>query len=434
MTQDVAGLREELVQRGVPLAIVSVAGLALLAGMLAEAPPAVLLAIAAAPLVLVVGHRIALGALVAALVVRALLDGAGNQLATAGVAAGLVGLAVLVLLRAPQWVLASLLVSAGLLVSAWSGAPTHGAAETYGEAVRVISCLAVVVITVNAPGTLTFHRVLHGVQLVGFVPAALAIVQLATGSGTMISGVMRSSGTLAQSNSAALFFALCNVATLAAVLDHPRRRWPHLGLLALFLGAQVSTGSVGGLVACVVMIAVYTFVSAQRRLGRIVLGTVGGALVVYAAVTSDVGTRRLTELTAGTGDNSVTWRFHAWDKVLDAWRANPVLGNGIGATQSDSILAGNIPHNEYVRLLAEGGVVGLALVLGLGLWLTARFVGRLRSGGDRPSSALALAVIAGLAVNALAANTALYTVAFYLALFMVAGSWRVGREARADDA
>ena len=422
--------RARLADRAVPLVVVALAGIAVVGGLWWGLPPVVLLALAAAPLALLYAYRAALPLLVVALVARSVLDNAGNQLVTGGIAVGIIGLAVVVLVRTPGWTAPVIAIAGFLFASAFAGAGVHGGEHTYPEALRLLSCLGVVVVVVNAPGHLTLRRVAHAIQAVALVPALLAILQFVTGTGGLNNGAMRSAGTLAHSNSAAVLFALANLATFALVLDSNRRRWAHAGLLGMFLAAQISTGSIGGLVTLVVMVCVYLASSAVRRADRVLLGLLGVALGVYAASISRVGAERFAEYSSdNTETTSLAWRVHAWGSVLGAWRRNPVLGNGVGTSESDLILAGNIPHNEYVRLLAETGLVGLAVVVALGVWLAVRLRSRMRSARYPAAAAFGLAVLTGLAVNALAANTMLYSVSFYLALFAIGACWRISAEA-----
>lgn len=416
-----------------PTALVLGASLGIFVAWRADASPVVILAIAALPLALLFSYRAALGALTVILVARALLDDVGNQLVTGGLAAAVVALAIVVLGRSPTWVPAFFALAAYVIVSAWAGAGAHGASFTYAEALRSISCAAVVVVAAKAPGRPTVRSVAHVTQAIALVPALLAIFQAATGTASVNNGAMRASGTLAHENSAAMLFALANLATFVLLLDSRRRRWLHAGLLGVFLTAQIATGSIGGLVAAVVMALTYLTSSAVRRADRVLLSTLGLALAVYAATTSRVGAQRLAEYSQSSGEEtSLAWRVQAWEHVLAFWRSNPVWGNGIGSTTSPTVLGGHIPHNEYVRLLAELGVVGLAGILVVTA-LTARSLVRSGRVSSTPAaSAFALATLAGLAVNALAANTMMYTVAFCTALYIVGACWRISHQTEGD--
>lgn len=409
-----------------PSVVIAVTGAAVLAGAAAGVPTLALLVIAATPLGVALGRRWALTLLPLALVARTLVDNSGSVVLTGGIAVALVALAVLVLIRSSGWVLPVLVLALLLTASAWASAATHGAAVTFVEALRLMSAVAVVVVVANAPGRLTPHGVARTVQVIGVVPAGLAIMQFVTGTGTYIDGALRAQGTLAQANSAAVLFALCSLATFALLMDGSRHRVLDGGLMVVFVAAQVATGSIGGFATFLAMLMIHLVTVVGRRIDRVLLGTATVGLAVFAAVNSRIGAQRLSEFGGGPGGNaSFQWRLQAWDKVLDAWRVHPWLGNGVGSTQSDLILVGSIPHNEYVRLLAEVGVVGTVVVLLVGLRYAFVMIGRLRAGYGPPAASLALATLGGLAVNGLAANTMLYSASFYVALFILAAAARV---------
>lgn len=409
----------------VPLLLVGGCLVAVAALWLLGMPEPVVLAAAAAPLALLVGYRAPVAALVTLLVLRTLLDDVGNQAVTGGIAVAVIGLAALVAPRSTRWLAPAALVATCSFASAWAGAGTHGADTTYPEALRVLSAGAVVVVAAYGPTRLGLPGARGVVQLAGVVPAVMAVVQWATGTGPVNNGVMRSTGTLAHPNSAAALFALCVLVTFSVLVERRTGRALQLALLGTFLAALVSTGSIGGFTATLAMCVVYLFSRAVRRADRIALGVVGLAAVAYAAVASPVGAGRLEEYSGGSSDEtSLEWRLQAWETVLAAWRRHVALGNGLGSTQANTILVGNIPHNEYVRLLAEIGVVGLAAVVVCAV-LFARAIARRARTSQVPSAAsLAHAVLAGTAVNALAANSMLYTSSFYLTLFLLASCWR----------
>ncbi len=79
-----------------------------------------------------------------------------------------------------------------------------------------------------------------------------------------------------------------------------------------------------------------------------------------------------------------TGRFAIWEALLDKfYTPKPLSGSGLGAVQEDmytfSHLYGglNVPHSDYVMLLCDTGLVGLALYLlavTSALWLAAKYV------------------------------------------------------------
>ena len=417
--------------RGLALTILAVTAGAVGAAMWAHVPEPLVLTLAAVPILVVLGARHALVAIPLVIALRALVDNIGQQIITAGVAAALIGLALLVGWRSAAWLLVLLGASAYLLLSAASGADAFGAAVTYGATLRLLGAVAIVVVVANAPGRITTIGIARSVQLIGIVPALVALFQYVTGTGIYAEGILRASGTLAQANSAAVLFALCNVTSFALLMARAPRRALNLTLFAVFLAAQLATGSVGGALTCLVMIVVHLLTLRSTRAERVILSLLGIALVAYLTATSEVGSQRLGQYIGPnanpfSGTNSLGWRFEAWAKVLDAWQVHPAFGNGIGATQAGVIL-NTIPHNEYVRLLAEMGVFGLGVVLVLCLGYGVRMLRALHRSADFGPS-LALAVLAGSLVNAIAANTMLYSVSFYTTMFILTGCWRVSRD------
>lgn len=423
-----AGLRERASGVALPAAVVGLSFAAAAGAWLVGQPAIVVLVLAALPIGFVVGYRYTLPMLVVVLAARTFLDASGDSMITGGLAVALVALALLTLPRTAGWTLPVLAGAVYLFISAWAGDAVNGGRYTYPEALRLLSGVAVVVVAANAPGKLTVARVQHVVQAIGVVPAVLALVQLATGTASLNHGVARASGTLAHENSAAMLFALCNIVTFAHVLEHRRHRPLHVALLGLFLLAQLSTGSIGGFVAVLVMVVLFLGSRAVRRADRLMIGLLGLGLGLWGAMNSTIGQERLNEYFGGTGqETSLEWRFAAWDAVMAAWRANPWWGNGVGWAESSTVLGGNVPHNEYVRMLAEIGIAGLALVVALGLWY-AMTMRRLAKTSPNPTAAsLALALLGGVAVNAIAANTLHYSASFYLELFILAACWRIAR-------
>ena len=68
--------------------------------------------------------------------------------------------------------------------------------------------------------------------------------------------------------------------------------------------------------------------------------------------------------------NSFNWRLSHWHTVLKAWEKHPFLGYGLGLSKQ-SIDSKYLPHNDYLRALIEGGILGLFSYLVLwGIYLT----------------------------------------------------------------
>ncbi|MEN9521364.1 MAG: hypothetical protein RLZZ381_3952, partial [Cyanobacteriota bacterium] len=64
-------------------------------------------------------------------------------------------------------------------------------------------------------------------------------------------------------------------------------------------------------------------------------------------------------LLSGSDYNSFNWRLAQWHYLLTAWQQFPIFGSGLATSKYLSIYRLEA-HNDYVRALAESGLVGLA--------------------------------------------------------------------------
>lgn len=325
---------------------------------------------------------------------------------------------------------------------------TRGASlETIREGVREISIVAIAVIVCNARGALSVSVVTRLIQLAGLASALLAIYQLITHTGILVVGHIRSNGTFVHPNAAAIFFAVAATASLWRYIDNGRRRSD--ALIATIYGvAIIATFSIDGIASLLVMLITFGLLrpgSFRAKLGSCAVAGV----VVIAFLATPLGAERIetessTHLSSArnTVNSSLAWRLYKWGTLIPEWEKSPILGQGIGTTvttegTSENHVAGFVPHNEYIRYLVETGVVGFTILL-WALFILIRRLARQRrtfpgalSPGTLNAAPLALAVIAGCLVNALADNTFLdSTTAYAVVLIVAAVLTSVGR---ADD-
>jgi O-antigen ligase len=304
-----------------------------------------------------------------------------------------------------------------------------GSAVSLREGVREASLLAVAVIVVNSRGVLSLDACTRIVQVAGAVAGIVALVQVATHTGMDVAGDIRSNGTFSHPNAAAVYFAVAALASLWRWLELGRGRLDaaFLGLFSLAAVATFSIGGVGALLAALVVFALLRSGSARFRLA-LCLGVAGLALVF--ALTPIGGNRIASETStsfsgpSGAETNSLEWRVHKWRHLVEEWKDSPAVGHGLGWTvaQDDGHSTNSqLPHNEYVRYLAETGALGVALLLA-GLAALGWGLLRARNRGGRAAGALGGALLAGLMVNAVAANTLLYTPAAYAAVAVLAAA------------
>jgi O-antigen ligase len=211
--------------------------------------------------------------------------------------------------------------------------------------------------------------------------------------------------------------------TLAAALAFTLRGKPVLRLLTaiavpLCVFAVFLTLSRGGLVALGASLIAAIAVAGRRR--GVVVGLAATAVlatVIYFGAFASVEARdRILEVEGGTGRTDI-WTV-GWRMV----EAQPLIGVGAGnfpvasihyllepgaLLRTDFIVDDpKVAHNTYLNVLAELGVVGLALfmaVIILPLWWATRAVGFAARAGDRQLEVLARAMVVVL-IGVLAAD------------------------------
>jgi O-antigen ligase len=226
----------------------------------------------------------------------------------------------------------------------------------------------------------------------------------------------RLTGARADSNVLATLLLVSTVfaAGLAVVLRSvPLARSLALGASLLGVVALFATFSRGGVVALVVVVLVGLVYGGRWRKGMALLGLTAvlvGAVYIVGAMGGGSGGDRL--LDSSTSGRSSIWTV-GWRMVT----ANPVLGVGSGnyiiaephylLTSPGSIAADQfiidtpyVAHNIYLHVLAEMGVIGLALFLGLialSIASAMRAVRIAQSRDDRVVEALGRALVMALA-------------------------------------
>lgn len=313
---------------------------------------------------------------------------------------------------------------------------TRGAsAETVREGVREISVVALAVIVCNSRGALNVSVITRLVQVVGVASALLAIYQLATHTGVIVTGHVRSNGTFVHPNAAAIFFAIAAIVSLWRYIDNGRRRSDALFVI-IYGVAIISTYSIDGLLSLLVMLI--AFGTLRPGALRIKLGAcVVAGVAAIAFLATPLGSERIAKETTsnlsasrGAVNSSFAWRLYKWGTLIPEWEESPILGQGLGATvtsegTSENDVNGFVPHNEYLRYLVETGVVGLTILLWALFILILQLARERRtspgalSTGTLNAVPLALAVGAGCLVDALADNTFLDSTTAYAAVLIV---------------
>jgi len=163
-------------------------------------------------------------------------------------------------------------------------------------------------------------------------------------------------------------FALVGV--YAGLMEYLASRRAAVGWLTLLnLTIILLTGARAPLVLA--SFVTLSFLIAQRRVA--VLAATGAALSLGAMFLSALSFLRVVNMAELGETTNLSNRDLVWPVFAQAFAASPVTGWGVGAGKviipMSSELAGlihtNAAHDEYLRIGAEGGVLGLALLMGL---------------------------------------------------------------------
>jgi O-antigen ligase len=173
-----------------------------------------------------------------------------------------------------------------------------------------------------------------------------------------------------------------------------------------------------------------------RGLWRLVLPTLGVLGLPALIVFSDTFRRRmffgnessdalLADPAKALGGVNSSGRFGLWTDVLGRFfQPHPIFGSGMGATQqylaARSAAGGGVVHSEYVRLLCEVGVVGLALFMFAMvsyLWRLRRYAAKSDNAPLRMSAYAAIAALVTYLVYCSTDNAFDYVTQFGIYVF-----------------
>jgi O-antigen ligase len=175
------------------------------------------------------------------------------------------------------------------------------------------------------------------------------------------------------------YFNMCLPIAIVLWLTEGRKRigsrwlWMTLAMLA----GLVLTFTFGAWLALVATIGLFVLLFDKKQRWKMVLA--GVLILLLAASLVSFGPLRaiVAEKTLGTGIGSLAWdivfRLDAWLFALQIWWSHPLLGVGVGNFQilqfehdiihSEWAPTGGSPHQTYLYLLVQFGIVGFSSVL-----------------------------------------------------------------------
>ncbi|MER7945998.1 O-antigen ligase family protein [Streptomyces sp. NPDC096079] len=258
-----------------------------------------------------------------------------------------------------------------------------------------------------------FAVVAWGLVAFALLQGAVGVAQFLTGTGASYQGEdIRAVGTFGATDVMGMATVVAYglvVATGIALGSGPGRVRTAATVCAglLFLPLVLSF-SRGAWIATVLACAIQLLFGGVRRAARVALaaGALGVVLVGGLGIGSEMVEERVTSITqvAAAPDQSVTDRYTMWAAAGRMWRAEPVTGVGLKgfpqyrdsnaslalSSGSDTAGAGAAfarqpllsPHNMYLLVLSEQGLVGLLALAGSWVALLVGALRRQRLGAD----------------------------------------------------
>ena len=277
---------------------------------------------------------------------------------------------------------ATLLLAGYVLLRAWFS-PNGYLAEP--DAWMAIGCLLVYLLTaLYLPQSVYRNWIIWALLVVAIVHTLVGAVQFKDGAGFMLFGFSRSaafgsraSGMLLCPNHLACFLETMALLALGITLwsRYAGSAKMLTGYIALFcLLGVVLTGSRGGYISLVFGLIIFAALSLWIvgifHPHRIVMAVIGAIMAVSLVLglsaelmqNSPAIKNRLHQI----GSVSEDMRWYHWLTAVDQFKTSPVLGTGAGTyayygrllRRPEVQIDPKHPHNDYLELLAEYGIVG----------------------------------------------------------------------------
>jgi O-antigen ligase len=337
--------------------------------------------------------------------------------------------------------------------------------ESIREWVRLLSGGLLYLLVMQLKGRIAPERLVNSLFLCVVIPVAIALLQvlpislpaiLVAKASDVGEGGSRVLGSLGHPNSFANFVLLFIALSLWKGEQAKQSiRWYGLAGLLVFL--LLASQSITGLVMLTVFLAAYFLPRLSIKNLFLVLTIIAVAGTLLA--TNDLGSRlgelsktpllnpdldwyraiALQNIDSAEYGNSFNWRLAQWSGLLQQWRWHPWLGYGLGTAKSVSPF-NNTAHNDYVRFLVEGGIVGLiAFILFLFAQLSrliqlykASVPGSPRQRLAMTLTAFYIAALVGMSTGNVMVNTALFF--YWWTLLAVLGwSWSSPSTLKGDE-
>ncbi|MCX7595970.1 MAG: O-antigen ligase family protein, partial [Fischerella sp.] len=310
------------------------------------------------------------------------------------------------------------------------------------EWVRLFSWVMVYLLVMQLKDRVAPEKVINALFFSLVIPLTVALIQILIPLSRGVVEIGRINGTLGHPATFASFLLLF-IALTCWKLTQARQRLPWMLLLATLAFFVVSTQALT--VLGMILIFLIVLIAPRLNIFNLIGAVLLFLLILGLFASTDFGQERLASILATpllnpdidisrsillswSDGNSFNWRIAQWTFLLQAWQQSPLLGYGLATTPYLTVFTGYYAHNDYIRALAEGGIVGfIAFLVFLGAQFF-RLVQLMQSSPEKSSQrnlcVVLMAIFLGLLVGMLTENMLTHTTLyFYWWLLLAVAGW-----------
>ncbi|MGE5417231.1 MAG: O-antigen ligase family protein [Acidobacteriota bacterium] len=149
-----------------------------------------------------------------------------------------------------------------------------------------------------------------------------------------------------------------------------RFKWLYLLCIPLFAACIVLSGSRGGfaVLTCALIYIAFSFfrsnqVSLRKIIGLAAVLLICGYFIASSYIPSSVWEsqwQRITTLFSEEGRGTLSNRTEIWAKAIEVFKQHSIFGTGLGTFTFQASRMSIGPHNYYLAILVEQGLIGIA--------------------------------------------------------------------------
>jgi len=213
-------------------------------------------------------------------------------------------------------------------------------------------------------------KLLYCFPIAAIYPTVIGYYQFLSGQVVQKDQVMESFTSLFRlPNPFSRFLFLVCFASLPLLYTYKKdvlKKFLMYAFLGAILGCIVLLKVRGPMVTIVVAGLVFLYLSSKNKIYALLIGLC--LCLLWIPLVMDAFTRIFNPLPDKVyGGESLFWRFEMWKELLPAFKDKPFWGFGAGTAANVSLLytkfGWNIPHNDYLRILVENGLIGFVLYM-----------------------------------------------------------------------